>query len=65
MLKILSHFILQQSTPSYTPLVIFFFNRLKKRLRFLKKTVAIKLLNATTGAVGDIQHHAEQFINLQ
>ncbi len=37
-----------------------------KLLRFLKKTVANKLLNGTTGSVGDIQcHHAEQFINLQ
>ncbi len=36
-----------------------------KLLRFLKKTVANKLLNGSTGAVGDIkQHHAEQFINL-
>ncbi len=34
-------------------------------LCFLKKTVANKLLNGTTGAVGDIQrHHAEQFINI-
>ncbi len=30
--------------------------------RFLKKTVANKLLNGTTGAVGDIHcHHAKQF----
>ncbi len=37
-----------------------------KLLRFLKKTVANKVLNGTTGAVGDIQrHHAKQFINLQ
>ncbi len=44
---------------SYTTLVIFF-----KLLRFLK-TFAIKLLNGTTGSVGDIEHHhAEQFINL-
>ncbi len=37
-----------------------------KLLLFLKKTDANKLLNGTTGAVGDIQHHhhAEQFINL-
>ncbi len=28
--------------------------------------VANKLLNGTTGAVGDIQrHHAKQFVNLQ
>ncbi len=46
---------------SYTPLVIFFF----KLLRFLK-TVANKMLNGTTGAVGDNKHHhAVQFINLQ
>ncbi len=33
---------------------------------FLKKTVANKLLNGITGAVGDIKRHrAEQFINLQ
>ncbi len=32
-----------------------------KLLRLLKKTVDNKLLNGTTGAVGDIQcHHAEQ-----
>ncbi len=37
-----------------------------KPLRFLKMTVANKLLNGTTGAVGDIQrHHAKQFIKLQ
>ncbi len=37
-----------------------------KLLRFLKMTVANKLLNGTTGAVRDIQrHHAEQLINLQ
>ncbi len=37
-----------------------------KRLRFLNKTIANKLLNGTTGAVGDIQRrHAKQFINLQ
>ncbi len=58
--KILSRFIDIKHT-SYTPLVIFF-----KLLRFLKNTVANKLLNGTTGAVGDIKrHHAEQFINLQ
>ncbi len=35
-------------------------------IRFFKKTVASKLLNGTTGTVGDIQrHHAEQCINLQ
>ncbi len=32
----------------------------------LKKTVANKLLNGTTGAVGDIKHHhTEQFIHLE
>ncbi len=37
-----------------------------KLLRFFKKIVANKLLNGTTGAVGDIQrHHAKQFIHLQ
>ncbi len=37
-----------------------------KLLRFLKKTVADKLLNGTTGAVGDIiRHYAKEFINLQ
>ncbi len=36
-----------------------------KLLRFLKK-VANKVLNGTTGAVGDIQrHHAEQCIHFQ
>ncbi len=58
-LKILSSFILRHKT-LVTPHSCFF-----KQLRFLK-TVAIKLLNGTTGAVGDIQrHHAKQFINLQ
>ncbi len=33
---------------------------------FLKKTVANKLLNGTTGTVRDIlRHHAKQFINVQ
>ncbi len=37
-----------------------------KLFSFLNKTVANKLLNGTTGAVGDIQRHlAKQFINLQ
>ncbi len=46
---------------SYTLLVIFF-----KLLRFLNKTIANKLLNGTTGAVGDIlRRHAKQLINLQ
>ncbi len=45
---------------SYTPLMIFL------NLCFLKKTVANKLLNGTTGVVGDIKrHHAEQFIHLK
>ncbi len=35
-------------------------------LRFFKKTIANKLLNRTTGAVGEIErHHTEHFINLQ
>ncbi len=49
---------------NYTPLVMFFF----LTVTFLKKekTVANKMLNGITGAVGDIKHHhAEQFINVQ
>ncbi len=49
---------------SYTILKIFV-----KLLHFLKKTVANKLLNGTTCAVGDIKRDhtevTEQFINLQ
>ncbi len=57
-LKILSRFILRHKTHHTHD----FF----KLLRFLNKTFANKLLNGTTGAVGDIQrHHAKQFINLQ
>ncbi len=60
-LKILSRFILRHKTHQLHYTRDFF-----KLSRFLKKTVANKLLNGTTGAVGDIQrHHAEQFINLQ
>ncbi len=60
-LKILSRFILRHITPQLHHTHDFF-----KLLRFLKKTVANKLLNRTTGAVGHIQHHhAKQFINLQ
>ncbi len=60
-LKILSRFILRHKTHQLHPTRDFF-----KTVMFLKKTVANKLLNGTTGAVGDIKHHhAEQFINLQ
>ncbi len=60
-LKILSRFILQHKTHQLHLTRDFF-----KLLRFLKMTVANKLLNGTTGAVGDIKrHHTEQFINLQ
>ncbi len=60
-LKILSRFILRHKTHQLHATRDFF-----KLLRFLKKTVANKLLNGTTGAVGDIKrHHAEQLINLQ
>ncbi len=58
-LKILSRFILRHKTHQLHPTRDFF-----KLLCFLK-TVANKLLNVTTGAVGDIKHHADQFINLQ
>ncbi len=59
-LKILSRFILRHKTHQLHHTHDFF-----KLLRFLKNTVANKLLNGTTGAVGDIQrHHAKQFINL-
>ncbi len=54
-LKILSRFILRHKTHQYT-------TQFFKLLRFLKKTVANKLLNRTTGAVEDIQrHHAKTF----
>ncbi len=61
-LKILSRFKLRHKNTSYTIFLIFF-----KLLRFLKKTVANKLLNGTTGAVRDVQRHddAKQLINLQ
>ncbi len=60
-LKILSRFILWHKTHQLHHTRDFL-----KLLRFLKKTAANKLLNGTTGAVGDIKHHhAEQFINLQ
>ncbi len=60
-LKILSRFILRHKTHQLHHTRDFF-----KLSHFLKKMVANKLLNGTTGAVGDIQrHHAEQFINLQ
>ncbi len=60
-LKILSHFILRHKTHQLHHTRDFY-----KLLRFLKKTIANKLLNGTTGGVGDIQrHHAKQFINLQ
>ncbi len=51
---------------SYTPLVIFFFFFFTVTFLKNEKTVANKMLNGTTGAVGDIKHHhAEQFINVQ
>ncbi len=56
-LKILSHFIVRHEKHQlhYTPDLFLV-------VTFLKKTVANKLLNGTTGAVGDIQrHHAKQF----
>ncbi len=60
-LKILSRFILRHKTHQLHHTRDFF-----KLLPFLKKTVGNKLLNGTTGAVGDIKrHHGEQFINLQ
>ncbi len=60
-LKILSRFIQRRKTHQLHHTCDFF-----KLLRFLKKMVANKLLNGTTGAVGDIQrHHAKQLINLQ
>ncbi len=60
-LKILSRFIVRHKTHQLHKTQDFF-----KLLRFLKQTVANKLLNGTKGAVGDIQHHhAKQFINLQ
>ncbi len=60
-LKIILRFILRHKTHQLHHTRDFF-----KLLHFLKKTVADKLLNGTTGAVGDIQrHHAKQFINLQ
>ncbi len=60
-LNILSRFILRHKTHQLHPTPYFL-----KLLRFLKMTVANKLLNGNTGAVGDIKrHHAEQFINLQ
>ncbi len=59
-LKILSRFILRHKTHQLHHTRDFF-----KLLRFLK-TVANKLLNGSTGAVGDIQHHhAKKLINLQ
>ncbi len=58
-LKILSRFILRHKTHHLHHTRDFI-----KLLLFLKNTVANKLLNGTTGAVGDIKrHHAEQFIN--
>ncbi len=51
-LKILSHCILRYKTHQLHHTRDFF-----NMLRFLKKTVANKLLNSTTGAVGDIQRH--------
>ncbi len=60
-LKILSRFILR-----HKPHQLAHTRDFLKLLRFLKKTVANKLLNGTTGAVWDIQHHhAKQFINVQ
>ncbi len=60
-LKILSRFILRHKSHQLHPTRDVF-----KLLRFFKKTVANKLLNRTTGAVWDIEHHhAEQFINFQ
>ncbi len=63
-LKILSRFILRHKTHQLHHSRDFLF---KKLLRFLK-TVANKLLNGTTGAVGDIKRHLAlnwTFINLQ
>ncbi len=60
-LKIRSHFILRHKTHQ-----LHHTHDFVKLLRFLNKTVANKLLNGTTGAVGDIQRHqAKQIINLQ
>ncbi len=60
-LKILSRFILRHKTHQLHPTRDFL-----KLLCFLKKMVAKKLINGTTGTVGDIKrHHAERFINLQ
>jgi len=55
------HVLFYDKHTSYTTLVIFY-----ELLCFFKKTVANKLLNGTTGAVGVIQrHNAEQYINIQ
>ncbi len=60
-LKLLSQYILRHKTHQLHHTHDFL-----KLLRFLKKTVANKLLNGTTGAVRDIKrHHAVPFINLQ
>ncbi len=60
-LKILSSFIVRHKIHQLHNTRDFF-----KLFSFLNKTVANKLLNGTTGAVGDIQRHlAKQFINLQ
>ncbi len=60
-LKILSRFILRHKTHQLHSTRDLF-----KLLNFLKMKVANKLLNGTTGAVGDIQrHHAEHFISLE
>ncbi len=59
-LKILSRFILRHKTHQLHHTRDFFNCYIS-----LKKTVANKLLNGTTGAVGDIErHHTKQFINL-
>ncbi len=59
-LKMLSRFILQHKTHQlHHTLVIFF-----KQVRFLNKTVANKLLNGTTGAVGDIKHHHTERLSI-
>ncbi len=55
-LKILSRFILWHKTHKLHHTSDFF-----KLLRFLKKTLASKLLNGTTGTLWDIKrHHAER-----
>ncbi len=58
-LKIISRFILRHKTHQLHHTRDFF-----KLLRFLKKTVANKLINGTTCAVGDIQRHHTKLLSM-